>query len=75
MEQLISHLPYIICSDDNVAKYKQGKVGECEEEIPINTPIALLDSDKKLFGIGMSENGKAIQPKKIFPFYSCSTCV
>lgn len=66
MEQLVSHIPSIICSEDIVAKYKQGKAGECDETTPINTSIALLDSNKKLFGIGISEDGKTIQPKKIF---------
>ncbi len=66
MEQLVSHIPSIICSDDIVAKYKQGKAGECDSKTPINAPIALLDQNKKLFGIGITEDGKAIQPKKIF---------
>ncbi|OGY30931.1 MAG: hypothetical protein A2805_04030 [Candidatus Andersenbacteria bacterium RIFCSPHIGHO2_01_FULL_46_36] len=67
MEQLVSHIPSIICAEDIVAKYKQGKVGECDRDTPINTPIALLDSNKKLFGIAIRETEETIvQPKKIF---------
>ncbi len=67
MEQLVSHIPFITCPDDIVAKYKQGKVGECENNIPINTPIALLDSNKKLFGIAIRKTEATIlKPKKIF---------
>lgn len=67
MEQLVSHIPSITCSANDVAKYKQGKMGECDETIPINTSIALLDEDKKLFGIAVRETeGKILKPKKIF---------
>jgi tRNA pseudouridine55 synthase len=66
MEQLTSHLPQLICEEGSVVQYKQGKTGECEEEIPTNTPIALLDENQKLFGIGIRGDGKYVRPKKIF---------
>ncbi len=66
IEQLVSHIPSITCTDDSVAKYKQGKVSECDSKTPNNSPIALLDQNKKLFGIAITEDGKTIQPKKIF---------
>lgn len=67
MEQLVSHIPSITCTNDSVAKYKKGEVGECDKDTPINTPIALLDENKKLFGIAIRETEKTIvKPKKIF---------
>lgn len=67
MEQLVAHIPSIVCADESVAKYKQGKAGECDNSIPINTSIALLDTNKKLFGIAIRETEEPIlKPKKIF---------
>lgn len=67
MEDLVSHIPSLICPDESVAKYKQGKVGECDTNIPLHTPIALLDKNKKMFGIGIRETEEWIlKPKKIF---------
>lgn len=77
MQQLVSHLPSIICEEDNVVKYKQGKpvrqsvsdggVGTSIQDIPMNTPIALLNKNKELFGIGIRETDERIvKPKKIF---------
>lgn len=67
MRELVLHLPQIMCSDESVAKYKQGMVGECDATIPINAPIALLDTNKTLFGIGIRKtSARSIQPKKIF---------
>lgn len=67
MRELVAHLPQLMCSDGIVAKYKQGMVGECDATIPINTPIALLDQNQALFGIGIRETTESIvKPKKIF---------
>ncbi|MDA1168931.1 MAG: tRNA pseudouridine(55) synthase TruB [bacterium] len=67
LEQLVQHIKSIPFSKDNVAKLKNGREVECKENAPINTPIALMDEHKKLFGIGMRENSeKTIKAKKIF---------
>ncbi len=65
--ELISHIPQLICPEESVAKYKQGKEGGCPVGIPKNTPIALLNENKSLFGIGIREtNAPILKPKKIF---------
>lgn len=67
LEQLVSHIPSIEFSDENVAKLKNGREVESEENTPINTAIALLDMNQKLFGIGIREREKnTVIPKKIF---------
>jgi tRNA pseudouridine55 synthase len=67
LEQLVSHIPCIEFSDENVAKLKNGREVENEENTPINTSIALFDTHQKLFGIGIQETEKnTITPKKIF---------
>ncbi len=67
IESLVSHIPYIICNDENVAKYKQGKQGTCPPNVIANTPIALLDTNKRLFGIARCDTtSTTLQPKKIF---------
>lgn len=68
LEQLVSHIPSIQLSDGNVAKLINGREVEGDKNTPINTPIALMDTNKKLFGIGVRETDKhTIKPKKIFP--------
>ena len=68
LEQLVSHIPFQIYSESNVAKLKSGREVECEENVPAHTPIALFNVEKKLFGIGIRETRLAtIKPKKIFP--------
>ncbi len=67
LERLVSHIPSIEFPDENVAKLKNGREVESEENSPINTSIALLNMNKKLFGIGIREIEKnTITPKKIF---------
>lgn len=67
MEALVSHIPHIICDAENVARYKQGKQGACPPSATAHTPIALLDTNKKLFGIARCDtDGTALRPKKIF---------
>ncbi len=66
-EQLVSHIPSIQYSEDNVAKLIQGREVACEAHTPIDTPVALLNADAKLFGIGIRKtSAPAIQPNKIF---------
>lgn len=66
-EQLVSHIPSMQFSDENVVKLKTGREVEGEENAPNNTPIALFTNNKKLFGIGMRlDESPTITPKKIF---------
>lgn len=67
MAELTNHIPQLVCPEDNVAKYKQGKEGVSPSNMPKNTPIALLNESKDLFGIGIRETSAlTIKPKKIF---------
>lgn len=67
IEDLVLHIPSQTYSDINVAKLKNGREVESEENTPINTAIALLDKHAKLIGIGVREGQNAfIKPKKIF---------
>ncbi len=67
LEQLVSHIDGLEFSDGNVAKLKTGREVEGGENISTNTPIALFDTHKNLFGIGIRETKTSlIKPKKIF---------
>ena len=67
LEQLTEHLQSISFSDSNVAKLKNGREVEIVENIPQNTPIALKNSNNKVFGIGIRKSEALfITPKKIF---------
>lgn len=67
MENLVSHIPSIVCTPDNVVKYKQGKQGECPQNVSPDIPIALIDTKKKLFGIARCDiKNTTLSPKKIF---------
>lgn len=64
MEQLVRHLPAAVCTDENVAKLKNGGGIEYEKSLPENTPIALVTEQDVLFGIGNWQSPLLI-PKKI----------
>ncbi|OGY36709.1 MAG: hypothetical protein A3E36_03995 [Candidatus Andersenbacteria bacterium RIFCSPHIGHO2_12_FULL_45_11b] len=67
LEQLTEHLPSISFSDSNVAKLKNGREVEMTKNIPINTPIRLLDRNNHVFGIGIRQSESPfIKSKKIF---------
>ena len=67
LEQLTQHLQSLPFEDSNVAKLKNGREVEVPEKTPISTPIACLDTNKKVFGIGIRESDALfITPKKIF---------
>ena len=64
MEQLVSHLPAAVCTDENVAKLKNGREVEYKKSLPEHTPIALLTKQSTLFGIGQWRS-PLLTPKKI----------
>lgn len=64
MEQLVHHLPVAVCTDENVAKLKNGRGIEYEKSLPENTPIALVTEQDILFGIGNWQSPLLV-PKKI----------
>ncbi|MEK7500178.1 MAG: hypothetical protein AAB649_06250 [Patescibacteria group bacterium] len=67
LEKLVSHIESIELAEDNVANLKNGREVEVTENIPINTPITLLDQNKKLFGIGVRKSiEKVMKAKKVF---------
>jgi len=66
LEQLVSHIQSVEFSANNVAKLKNGREVEGAKNTPTNTPIALLDNNKKLFGIGIQNIEGSIKSRKIF---------
>ncbi len=64
MEQLVSHLPAAVCTDENVAKLKNGREVEYKKSLPEHAPIALVTEQDKLFGIGQWQSSLLV-PKKI----------
>jgi tRNA pseudouridine55 synthase len=66
-ETLVDHLPKIMLSADNVAKFKQGKAVEVNSDLLPNTIYAILDTNSKLIGIGQPDptTPTLLQPTKV----------
>lgn len=63
---LVDHLPKIILSPDNVAKFKQGKAVEVASALIPNTTYAILDTATQLIGLGRTDpNTTLLHPHKV----------
>jgi len=66
--QIVSHMPSITLTDENVAKLKQGReVRGTFDGTPRNMPIAILDSSAQLIGIATQTQSTLLSPLKILP--------
>jgi tRNA pseudouridine55 synthase len=66
--ELVSHLPTVTLSDDNVVKLRQGRAVEWDKSdtLTSNQPLVLLTGQHKLIGIGSYEPAtRLLSPHKI----------
>ena len=64
LNEIVSHLPRVVLTDDRIKKTRQGMSSRTEETFADNEPVRILDPQENLVAIGaFNEAEKSIRPK------------
>ncbi|MCE9531129.1 MAG: tRNA pseudouridine(55) synthase TruB [Planctomycetes bacterium] len=61
----VAHLPTVTLEGEFLTKFRHGNGVPCADGLPEKSPIAVLDSEGVLTGIGMVDERRLLQPDKI----------